>query len=127
MTTDPTKPTDTSTGEGSADPTTPTRKGLPTEDELRALGFRVLKPSGKGYGLPLQGTVPKRDDTDTESTDPAATAPMPKGLPTLAELAARGWRIVPPSGKGYGLPVGPVGVPAPRRETGTDTENESGG
>ena len=34
-----------------APPTAPTKRRLPTDDELRALGFKIPPPSGKGYML----------------------------------------------------------------------------
>jgi hypothetical protein len=44
---------DTQGSSEQASPRAPTKRRLPTDDELRALGFKVLPPSGKGYSVPM--------------------------------------------------------------------------
>jgi hypothetical protein len=41
-------------------PKQPPRKPL-TVEELRSRGFKVLRSSGEGFGLPLSGPLPKGD------------------------------------------------------------------
>jgi hypothetical protein len=63
-------------------------KRLLTSESLKARGWKELKPSGKGFGLPTQ--------------PPPAPA---KRLPTSDELKARGWRVAEPGGRGFFLPL----------------------
>jgi hypothetical protein len=46
----------------------------------------------------------------------AGTKPLRRLLPSLDELRRRGWRVLPPSGKGYIMPVGRKPVADPPRE-----------
>ena len=59
---DPNSPTDKDR-EQTEQPLTklPTNR-LPTPAELRARGWKELKSTGKGYGLPLSGPLPKKTE-----------------------------------------------------------------
>jgi hypothetical protein len=92
------------------EPPKPARKPH-TNESLKALGFRRVPPSGKGYGLP-HGPTPAAEGEHAEQVAPK-TPTERSGLPTLDELRARGWTVSKPSGKGVGLPLhGPR--PAPK-------------
>jgi hypothetical protein len=54
--------------------------------------------------------IPKAPDkgppSPSEQTPPTKPSDAPRRRPTDAELIARGWKKLEPTGKGYGLPMG---------------------